>query len=269
MEPELLNHADFTADLFTAEYVIIFKYEFQTYNSMAQCNFQDANNIRQPSLSAVSDIFLLPFDNLVWYCYFTLTMCIIIILTIQGCHPMLRFQYTFFDTMSFAFGAICQQGTHLTIPTTSGRFVLMTTLLSTLAMFSSYSASIVSLIQSPSKSIHNLDNLIDSPLDIGMHAVEHIERKAFDGNDTVLQKLFSDNQASGDIWIKDEMIGIDKVRNELFGFLIDAPIGYQAISKSFTESEKCRLNELNVIRQPMNTITVDKRIGLKEPIKQR
>lgn len=225
---------------------------------------------RQPSLSAVSDIFLLPFDNLVWYCYFTLTMCIIIILTIEGGHPLHRFQFTFFDTISLAFGAICQQGTHLTIATTSGRFVLMTTLLSTLAMFSSYSASIVLLIQSPSKSIHNLDNLIESPLDIGMHAVEHIERKVFAGNDTILQKLFSGgSQASGDIWIKDELIGIDKVRNELFGFLIDAPIGYQAISKRFTESEKCRLNELNVIRQPMKTITVHKRSGLKEPIKQR
>lgn len=225
---------------------------------------------RQPSLSTVSDIFFLPFDNLVWYCYATITMCIIIILTIQSGHPLIRFQFTFFDTISLAFGAICQQGTHLTIPTTSGRFVLMTTFLATLAMFSSYSASIVSLIQSPSKSIQNLDNLIESPLGIGMHAVEYIERKVFAENDTILRQLFQvTNQESDYIWIEDELIGIDKVRNELFGFLIDAPIGYQAISKSFTESEKCRLNELKVMRQPMNTITVHKRTGLKEPIKQR
>lgn len=197
-------------------------------------------------------------------------MCLIIILTIQSGHPLIRFQFTFFDTISLAFGAICQQGTHLTIPTTSGRFVLMITFLATLAMFSSYSASIVSLIQSPSKSIQSLNNFIDSPLEIGMHAVEHIERKVFAENDTVLQKLFQcGNQASDDIWIEDEMIGIEKVQKKLFGFLIDGPIGYQAISKRFTESEKCRLNQLNVIRQSMNTITVHKRSGMKEPIKQR
>lgn len=38
---------------------------------------------------------------------------------------------------------------------------------------------------------------------------------------------------------------------------------------SFTESKKCRLNELNVIRQPLHTITLHKRSGLKEPIQKR
>lgn len=120
----------------------------------------------------------------------------------------------------------------------------MTTFLTTFAIYLSYSASIViSLIQSPSKTIQSLDNFFDSQLDIGMHTIEHIERKVFAANDTILQKLFrSGNKASDDISNRDELFGINQVQINDFGFLIDAPIGYQATSKSFTESGKFRIN---------------------------
>lgn len=60
---------------------------------------------------------------------------------IQMIHPLLRKQFTFFDIVSFVVGAVCQQGTHLLIPTASGRFVLITTFLATLALFTSYSGA--------------------------------------------------------------------------------------------------------------------------------
>lgn len=184
---------------------------------------------------------------------------------------MLRTQMTVFDVVSCVFGAVCQQGTNLSMPTTSGRFVLMTTFLATLALFTSYSASIVTLIQSRSKSIQALNNFVDSPLMLGIHDVDWIRMKFLNENDKIFQQLYERKIQSqnSDSWIADTFVGLEQVRSELFGFLIELPEAYQVISRTYTESEKCSLNELNVFRLPMNTITVKKNSGFKELIKQR
>lgn len=85
-------------------------------------------------------------------------------------HPILKaMSISMLDIATFILGAVCQQGTHLQVPTVSGRIVVVTAFLATLAIFTSYSASIVALLQSPSTFIKSLDDLIASPVKVGMH----------------------------------------------------------------------------------------------------
>lgn len=164
-----------------------------------------------------------------------------------------------------------QQGTHLFIPSLSGRFVLITTFVATLALFTSYSASIVGLLQSPSESIHTLNDLLDSPFAIAVKDTESMRSYFLNESRTVLRRLYVEKiePLGSDAWINDEYMAINKVRTELFAFLVDSPSAYSAISNTYTESEKCRLSEINVLHLPMNTITVARNSVYKELIKQR
>ncbi|XP_055325383.1 glutamate receptor ionotropic, kainate 2-like [Sitodiplosis mosellana] len=251
MRPEQLQYAEFTADIFAISTPIIF---------------------RQPPLSAVSNIFLLPLDKTVWYCCAALILCVIFIMGIQMGHPLLEAQITLFDVVSFVFGAVCQQGTHLLIPSLSGRFVLITTFVATLALFTSYSASIVALLQSPSESIHTLDDLLASPLTLALKDTRSV-RRIFSSDDShrILRMVYAKKiePMGTDAWIADESIGIGKVRASLFAFLVDTPSAYNVIQRTYSELEKCRLSEIKVFPLPMNTITVARNSAYKELIKQR
>lgn len=224
---------------------------------------------RQPPLSAVSNIFILPLDKLVWYSYAALIFCVIFIMGFQMGHPLLEAQITLFDVVSFVTGAVAQQGTNFDIPSLSGRFVLITTFVATLALFTSYSASIVALLQSLSESIHTLDDLLASPLTLALKDTD-TTREIFSSNESVLNRIRVKIEPMGkNAWIADEYNGISKVRADLFAFLVDAPSAYNAITRTYTESEKCRLSEIKVFPSPMNTITVAKYSAYKELIKQR
>lgn len=208
---------------------------------------------------------------MVLLCSAALILLVIFIMGIQMRHPLLEAPITLFDTATFVFGAVCQQGTHLLIPSLSGRFVLITTFVATLALFTSYSASIVSVLQRPSGSFRTLNDLIDSPFAIALKNTESIKSCFLNESRTVLRRLYDEKIApmGQNAWINDEYIAMHKVRTELFAFLVDSPSAYSAISNTYTESEKCRLSEIQVLHLPMNTITMAQNSVYKELIKQR
>lgn len=123
---------------------------------------------RQPPLPKVANIYVLPLGLDVWACTFILMLIITVGMILQLAHPHLN-SVSSLDVVTFVLGAFCQQGTHLQIPTLSGRFIALTTFFATLALFTSYSASIVTLLQSPSHYINTLDDLIASPIKVGIH----------------------------------------------------------------------------------------------------
>lgn len=61
---------------------------------------------RQPPLSAISNIFILPLDWLVWYCYGAMVLIVILVMAIQFIHPALRAEMKFFDIPQFVVGII-------------------------------------------------------------------------------------------------------------------------------------------------------------------
>lgn len=235
-------------------------------------NFRTPLIFRQPPLSAVANIFVLPLELNVWICFFCLLLLIFVTMLLHLLlHPILKaMSIPMLDIVTFVLGAVCQQGTHLSIPTTSGRIVVVTAFLATLATFTSYSATIVALLQSPSTFIKSLDDLIASPLSVGMHEAGYT-RFIVKANYTGVSELYAKKvQPLGKAgWIYDSFVGIERVRTELFAFQVDSPSAYKAISRTFTESEKCSIDELQMIVLPRSTILVERNSGFKELITQR
>lgn len=105
-------------------------------------------------------------------------------------HPIIRGSMSSFDIISFVIGAVCQQGTHLVVATTSGRFIMITTFLAMLAIFTSYSASIVALLQSPSNLITTIDDLLNSPIKLALQDAGYNRYSYLKDNDSLLNRIY-------------------------------------------------------------------------------
>lgn len=75
---------------------------------------------------------------------------------------------TWFDSVTFVTGTMCQQGSTLESKNFSLRLTILLAFVSSLFLFSSYSANFVALLQSPSSSIKTLDDLVSSHLEVGI-----------------------------------------------------------------------------------------------------
>lgn len=123
---------------------------------------------RQPPLSAVTNIFALTFESQVW-------MSILIFMCVtSGVIVVIYFftgenvQMHIFDCVMFVLCALCQQGFYVNILSKSGRVLVFTTFLSSVFLFTSFSANIVALLQTPSDAINSLLSLTGSQLDVGL-----------------------------------------------------------------------------------------------------
>lgn len=121
---------------------------------------------RQPSLASVSNIFTLPFGLDVWWSFVALTVILIISQLLLIASPMMRNELAWLDSVSFVLGAICQQGFNRDNFLFSGRILHFVTFLSCLFFFSSYSANIVALLQSPSNALKSMTDVTRSNLKV-------------------------------------------------------------------------------------------------------
>lgn len=137
---------------------------------------------RQPKLSYITNVFTLPFDNQVWVSSIVMVLILAVALytvvswewkrkrlakTVEfKSDPELR--NNFLDVLLLAFGAMCQQGSHVVPYTTSGRIITIVLFISLMFLYTSYSANIVALLQSSSTSIQTLQDLLSSRLQVGV-----------------------------------------------------------------------------------------------------
>lgn len=49
-------------------------------------------------------------------------------------------------------------------------------------------------------------------------------------------------------WIYDPFYGVEKIRTEMFAFQVEAAAAYKAVAQTYTESEKCSLSEIHLLR---------------------
>ncbi|XP_055854899.1 uncharacterized protein LOC129918411 [Episyrphus balteatus] len=220
---------------------------------------------RQPPLSAVANIFALPFNYDVWIAVLVFMIFTALIMSIELAFSPLLTGMDFWDCIVFVWGAMCQQGFNVTIPNRSARILVFTTFVTTLFLFTSFSANIVALLQSPSEAIGTLGDLGQSPLEIGVQ--DTVYNKIFfnESTDPVTRTLFQKKiQPKGDnVYMRPHM-GMEKVRTGLFAYQVELQAGYQVISDTYAETEKCGLKELEPFKLPILAIPVRKNFPYKE-----
>lgn len=160
---------------------------------------------RSPKLSYTDNVYLLPFDSLVWYCLVMLVLitatCLCFAVTLEwkysligskqvngiklfkylGNKIFLKFQLQtdtdgngsylrpkIGDIILVIYGATCQQGTSVMPRSTTSRIIMIVAFTILMFLYTSYSANIVALLQSPSTRIKTLKDLYESRLEIGV-----------------------------------------------------------------------------------------------------
>lgn len=123
---------------------------------------------RQPPLSAVANIFAMPFAEDVWLSVFALILLTIAVFWAEVHFSPHRHELVAWDSVTFVWGAMCQQGFYVSVMNFSSRIIVFSTFVATLFLFTSYSANIVALLQTPSEAIRTLSDLSKSPLEIGV-----------------------------------------------------------------------------------------------------
>lgn len=226
---------------------------------------------RQPPLSAIANIYALPLSVSVWVCLLITIIVIVAIMCTQNLHPTPKYRLMTSDIITFVWGAVCQQSSFLIITTMSGRVIVLSTFLAMLAIFTSYSANIVALLQSPSHSIQTIEDLIQSPLKMGIQEAGYNRYYYVEENQTVLNRVYRKRiQPLGPSgWIYDTAKGVDDVRTKLFALQVESSTAYKIVARTFKESEKCSLSEIHLLRLPMTTVTVVKHSPYKELFKCR
>lgn len=196
---------------------------------------------------------------------------VFLIMIFQVKHPVYRGRLSAYDVGTFVLGAVCQQGTFHIMPTISARIVVLTTFLAFLAIFTSYSANIVALLQSPSHSIKTVEDLINSPLQLIVQEAGFTRYYYTGSNNSLANRLYDKKvRPQGDKgWVYDAYEGVERLRTELLAFQVETKTAYKAIANTFTEPEKCSLSELALIEMPQSTFLVEKHSPLKELFKQR
>ncbi|XP_011295612.3 uncharacterized protein LOC101892589 isoform X1 [Musca domestica] len=220
---------------------------------------------RQPPLSAVANIFAMPFENDVWISILILIFFTIFVFTLELVFSPHAHEMDFWDGVVFVWGAMCQQGFYFSFGNRSGRMIIFTTFVATLFLFTSFSANIVALLQSPSEAIHNLKDLSQSPLEIGVQDTVYNKIYFNESTDPVTNLLYHKKIApKGDSIYMRPMIGMEKMRTGLFAYQVELQAGYQIISNTFSEPEKCGLKELEPFQLPMLAVPTRKNFPYKE-----
>uniref|UniRef100_A0A336M2Z1 CSON011045 protein n=1 Tax=Culicoides sonorensis TaxID=179676 RepID=A0A336M2Z1_CULSO len=181
---------------------------------------------QSPRLSLTDNLFLLPFSTITWICAIFLIPILATVLTI-----------------------VCQQGFTKSINSISGRILMSFSLFTMMLIYVSYAASIVVVLQSPSKRINTLKDLLESKMELGVEdtpysriyfpmQTERYKRGIYE------RKVINPDGTKNFLKIEN---GIKKVKNGLFAVHGELGIAYKFVSKAFTQSEKCRIRTIGYL----------------------
>jgi len=225
---------------------------------------------RQPPFSAVANIFAMPFENDVWVSILMLLIITTVVLVLELFFSPHNHDMSYMDTLNFVWGAMCQQGFYVEVRNRSARIIVFTTFVAALFLFTSFSANIVALLQSPSDAIQSLSDLGQSPLEIGVQDTQYNKIYFTESTDPVTKNLYHKKIASkGENIYMRPLLGMEKMRTGLFAYQVELQAGYQIVSDTFSEPEKCGLMELEPFQLPMLAIPTRKNFPYKELIRRQ
>lgn len=138
-------------------------------------------------------------------------------------------------------------------------------------LYAAYTANIVSLLQSPSKSIRTVEDLYHSKIKIGLEDVPY-NRYYFGVSQIAdpFHRKFAAEKISppGE---KDHFVtaaeGVALIRKGLYAFAAESSIIYKHMEDTFYEHEKCDLGQIELIKFYDPHMSLRKRSPIKEILK--
>lgn len=127
---------------------------------------------RRPSFAVADNVFLAPFDRWVWVCTGIILLILVAVVAAVMSFATSKHRVpnsSLAEAFVLVVGAACQQGTTVKPQSPAGRLVIVCAFVSLMFLFTSYSACIVVLLQSPSNQIQTLQQLYDSRLTMALH----------------------------------------------------------------------------------------------------
>lgn len=175
---------------------------------------------KQPPLSLVSNIFELPFSGEVWLsCLGFIFVCWITMISFRFISRMATL--TPADSLTFIIGTMCQQSIELFSYFDSPKFLFFTAKLASFFIFTAYSATIVALLQSPSRAITSVADLTASPLKVGAMETVYVWVYFSESKDPDVQKLFRKKiKPYGKKSLIEAEVGMKRVKDELYAFQV-------------------------------------------------
>ncbi|XP_013168978.1 PREDICTED: uncharacterized protein LOC106118776 [Papilio xuthus] len=213
---------------------------------------------REPALSYQHNLFLLPFKPIVWCCIIALVFILIFILYINARWECIKAQNedmldnsvlkpNISDIAILVMSAISQQGSSTELKGALGRSVMFILFLAFVFLYTSYSASIVALLQSSSSAIRTLSDLLDSRLELGAEDTPYNRHYFPAATEPVKKAIFQNKIAprgSKPNFMKLED-GVRKLQKEPFAFNMNTGRGYRLVDQYFYDHEKCGLQEIS------------------------
>ncbi|KAJ4439290.1 hypothetical protein ANN_07411 [Periplaneta americana] len=147
----------------------------------------------------------------------------------------------------------------------SSRILFLSLLMLSLFVTVSYSAIIISLLQTTSSAIQTLTDLMDSPFKLSMKNFSSNTKYINETTDPVVKRLYYTKilaQPLSQAYTSTE-VGVKKIRQGMHAFHGDAD-AYKLISDTFEEHEKCKLKTIDMYPTPICALTVQKGSPLKE-----
>ncbi|XP_060851638.1 glutamate receptor ionotropic, delta-1-like [Rhopalosiphum padi] len=176
------------------------------------------------------------------------------------------------EIIGLVHGAICQQGSTIVLILNSIKIVVFVLFFTTFFLFNAYSASIVSLFQSTSSSINSVKDLYyEKSMTMSIQIATYAKPYFNETTNEILRKLYDmkikpyDESKS----FTNASMGIERIRTEFHGFMVEKTSAYQVINKKWSEEEKCGLYEIQLFKLPVLAIPVVKKSGHKDVFKQK
>ncbi|XP_053674588.1 ionotropic receptor 75a-like [Anopheles nili] len=276
------NTADLGASplFFTTDRIAVIEYIAMTSETRSKFIF------RSPKLSYTDNVFVLPFDDKVWCCVIAVIVVSAFLLLVtlwvewkiksrSGNKPTQTpadgsvMPVSLRDTLLMMYGASCQQGSSVLPRSFSARTITMLSFTVLMFLYASYSANIVALLQSPSRKIQTLDDLLTSRLKFGVHDTvfnRHYFTHATERTRRALYEQKIRRPYGPDAFIALEQ-GIERIRHGLYAFHVEQGVGYKVISETYQEDEKCGLQEIQYLQVIDPYYAIQKNSSYKEMIK--
>ncbi|XP_029171787.1 uncharacterized protein LOC114941094 [Nylanderia fulva] len=233
---------------------------------------------RQPLLSSVKNIFILPFERNVWIAIavFLLVVFCLLYLSMKWEYyrnTMKKSSTTWKDThignptlgedFLVLLGACTQQGYSYEPYRFSTRIITLTLLVASLGLYTAYTANIVALLQSPGNSIKTVSDLLHSHLILGAQNYtanyQNPVRKA------IFEEKIEPKRHKAN-WM-DVVDATPRIKNESFAFYGSESRIYQIIEKTFHEYEKCGITEIDYSNEVLLHLALPKQSSYLEIIK--